>query len=52
MLRFIKRLFPITASGAGKLGNAVKRARARERYIRFHDEMRARLGLPPMEWKR
>lgn len=50
MLRFIKRLFPITASEAGKLGNAVKRQRARERYIRFHDEMRAAQGRPKWEW--
>ena len=41
----------ITASEVGKLGNAVKRERARARHIRFHDEMRARLGLPPTEWK-
>ncbi|MCR4297237.1 MAG: hypothetical protein NUV75_00580 [Gallionella sp.] len=50
MFAWFKHLFPITASAAGRLGNQVKRERARERYKRFHDEMRAAQGKRKWEW--
>ena len=50
MFGFFKRK-AMTVREAGALGAAVKRERDRERYKRFHDDMRARLGLPKVEWK-
>lgn len=40
----------VTASEIGRLGNAVKRSRERQRIRDKCDEMRAALGLPKVEW--
>lgn len=35
---------PITASEAGRLGNMVKKDRARARYVEFHNRMAEKAG--------
>ena len=39
-----------TASEIGRLGNAVRRERERVAKRKFHETMRARLGLEPWKW--